>query len=425
MKHGDKTADKKARRARERNRHIARALGLVIVVAVAFSAGFFVRGESAFLAKLGFSVDGEETGTSSSSSSDKSTYDSVSARVSEVEDVLADNGVVSYDLDEVTSQTLAAFAAATDDDYLTYFDSERYGLYVKESADGSYAGIGVLFSEYEGRAYVSDVFEGSVAEAQGVQQGDFVVAIDGDDSHEWSMTETVNALSRGEGETVVVTWMRTSTLEADTGEEFTTTLECSEYTVANVTTELSGTVGYIELKQITQNADDLVSAAVTDLTAQGATSFVLDIRDNPGGYLTQAVNIANLFVKSGVIVEIETLDGSTTKTATGSVITEAPLVVLVNGYTSAAAEVLAAALQDNQRAQVVGAQTMGKGSVQVVRELSFGGALRYTAAYYKSPLGHEIDGVGVIPDMTVELGGDAASDAQKSLAMETAESLTQ
>ena len=425
MKHGDKKTVAKARKELERNRHLARALGLVIVVAVAFVAGFFVRGESAFLAGLGFPVTAEEAGPASSGSPSKSTFNSVSARVSEVEDVLAANSMDHYDLDAATAQTLEAFTASTEDGYLSYYDPARSELYVKESSDGSYSGIGALFSEYNGRAYVSDVFEGSVAEAQGVQQGDFVVAIDGDSSHQWSLTETVKALSREEGSTVVVTWMRPSSLEADTGEEFTTTLECSAYSVPNVTTELAGTVGYIKLKQITQNADDLVGKAIADLTAQGATSFVLDIRDNPGGYLTQAVNIANLFVKSGVIVEVQTLDGSSTKTASGPVATEAPLVVLVNGYTSAAAEVLAAALQDNKRAQVVGTQTLGKGSVQVVRELSFGGALRYTAAYYKSPLGHDINDVGVLPDKTVAAGGDAASDAQKRLALETAESLVQ
>ena len=188
-----------------------------------------------------------------------------------------------------------------------------------------------------------------MAEAQGVQQGDFVVAIDGDSSHQWSLTETVKALSREEGSTVVGTWMRPSSLEADTGEEFTTTLECSAYSVPNVTTELAGTVGYIKLKQITQNADDLVGKAIADLTAQGATSFVLDIRDNPGGYLTQAVDLASLFVKSGSIVQIETKDGKSVKSATGNVATDKPLVVLVNENTAAAAEVLAAALQENQR----------------------------------------------------------------------------
>ena len=105
--------------------------------------------------------------------------------------------------------------------------------------------------------------------------------------------------------------------------------------------------------------------------------------------------------------------------------TNLPLVVLVNEKTAGSAEVLASALQDSQRATVVGVQTQGKGSVQVVRELSFGGALRYTAAYYKSPLGHDINDVGVLPDKTVAAGGDAASDAQKRLALETAESLVQ
>ena len=239
------------------------------------------------------------------------------------------------------------------------------------------------------------------------------------------MNEVTASLDRAEGDTVVVTWRRPATLEAEGGEEFTTTLACSKYDVKNVTTSLEGTVGYVKVRQLTQTSADLVKQALADLGSQGALSFVLDIRDNPGGYLTQAVNIANLFVKSGVIVEVQTLDGSSTKTASGPVATEAPLVVLVNGYTSAAAEVLAAALQDNKRAQVVGTQTLGKGSVQVVRELSFGGALRYTAAYYKSPLGHDINDVGVLPDKTVAAGGDAASDAQKRLALETAESLVQ
>lgn len=423
MKHGDKKTVAKARKELERNRHLARALGLVIVVAVAFVAGFFVRGESAFLAGLGFPVTAEEAGPASSGSPSKSTFNSVSARVSEVEDVLAANSMDHYDLDAATAQTLEAFTASTEDGYLSYYDPARYELYVKESSDGSYSGIGALFSEYNGRAYVSDVFEGSVAEAQGVQQGDFVVAIDGDSSHQWSLTETVKALSREEGSTVVVTWMRPSSLEADTGEEFTTTLECSAYSVPNVTTELAGTVGYIKLKQITQNADDLVGKAIADLTAQGATSFVLDIRDNPGGYLTQAVDMASLFVKSGSIVQIETKDGKSVKSATGNVATDKPLVVLVNENTAAAAEVLAAALQENQRATLVGASTLGKGSVQVVRDLSFGGALRYTAAYYLTPQGRTINDVGVTPDVSVGLGGEAGSDNQRSLALETAQSL--
>ena len=94
--------------------------------------------------------------------------------------------------------------------------------------------------------------------------------------------------------------------------------------------------------------------------------------------------------------------------------------MLTNGYTSGAAEVLAAALQDNQRATIVGETTIGKGSVQVVHELSFGGAIRYTAGYYKSPLGHDIDGVGVIPDIAIS-SSEGGTDPQLVLAVETAQ----
>lgn len=177
------------------------------------------------------------------------------------------------------------------------------------------------------------------------------------------------------------------------------------------------------MRQLTQTSADLVKQALADLGSQGALSFVLDIRDNPGGYLTQAVDLASLFVKSGSIVQIETKDGKSVKSATGNVATDKPLVVLVNENTAAAAEVLAAALQENQRATLVGASTLGKGSVQVVRDLSFGGALRYTAAYYLTPQGRTINDVGVTPDVSVGLGGEAGSDNQRSLALETAQSL--
>ena len=161
--------------------------------------------------------------------------------------------------------------------------------------------------------------------------------------------------------------------------------------------------------------------AVADLESQGATSFVLDIRDNPGGFLSQSVDIASLFVKSGTIVKIQTKAEETSKTTSRPYVTEKPLVLLVNGKTSASAEVLAASLKDNQRATLVGSTTLGKGSVQVTRDLSFGGALRYTAAFYKSPLGHDIEGVGVTPDVMVGLA--EGEDNQKALALETAQSL--
>lgn len=413
-----------ARKARIRNLRIMRILAVTICLCLAFVGGFLVRSNDALLTSLGFPsllFDGA-TGTTSTTVKDKDTYNSLSARVSEVEDIIKEDSLDAYDLDAATTNVLAALADSTDDAYLRYYDLARYSALLNDSS-GSYAGIGALFSEYNGLAYVVDVCEGSVAQTAGVRQGDFVVAIDGDRSQEWSMNEVTSSLDRNEGDSVVITWRRPATLEAEGGAEFTTTLTCSKYDVKNVSTELSGTVGYIKVKQLTQNSSSLVKQAVVDLTGQGALSFVLDIRDNPGGYLTQAVDIASLFVKSGTIVQIQTKDGKTTKTATGAVATDKPLIVLVNGNTAAASEVLAAALQESQRATLVGTTTLGKGSVQVVRDLSFAGALRYTAAYYLSPQGRDINGVGVTPTVAVGLSSDPQIDNQKNLALETAQSL--
>ena len=127
-----------------------------------------------------------------------------------------------------------------------------------------------------------------------------------------------------------------------------------------------------------------------------------------------------MFLSSGTVVEVQTVDGQTAKPASGQPVTNAPLIVIVNKNTAAAAEVVAAALKESQRATLVGATTMGKGSVQVLHELSFGGAVRYTAAYYLTPEGHAIDQVGVTPEVTLE--NLAEGDAQKDYAIELAAS---
>lgn len=410
-----------ARRARARNMRLIKAFSVIIIVGVAFVAGFAARGDASLLESLGFTSLVVDVDRNPGSTTSGDTYNSLGARVEEVEGIIENDSLDFYDLGSATTNVLNALSETTEDAYLRYYDPARYSALLQDSAEQS-AGIGVLFSEYKGRAYAADVFEGSAAQVADVRSGDFVVAIDGDRSHEWTTNEVTSALKREEGDNVVITWRRAETLDDEAGEEFTTTLVCSNYSVKNVETELDDTVGYIRLKQITQNAASLVKSAVTDLETQGATSFVLDIRDNPGGFLTQSVDIASLFVKSGTVVKIQTKAEETTKTATNSTATnEKPLVVLVNGKTAASAEVLAAALQDNQRATLVGSTTLGKGSVQVTRDLSFGGALRYTAAYYKSPLGHDIEGVGITPDVAVGLA--EGEDNQKALAIETAQSL--
>ncbi len=408
-------------RERMRNRRIARALAFFMLVVLAFVGGFAVRSQVAFVASLGFPVEESQATATQANKPLKTSYNSLTARLEEVEDLLTSNSMDDLDLGRATPVVMKALMESLDDPYAAYFDAERYAAYVKEATERSYTGIGVLFSEHDGRVYAADVFEGSEAESLGVAQGDFIEAIDGTSTEGWTSSEVINDLAREEGSQVVVSWMHPSSPDAQKGSSFTTTLTSHAFELPNVSTSLDDGVGYVRLRQISQNSSDLVKDAISSLTAEGATAFVLDIRDNPGGYLTQAVDIACLFVQSGVIVEVETADGTTPKSATGTTITNAPLVVLANDYTSAAAEVLAAGLQGNQRATVVGQTTRGKGSVQVTRELTFGGGVRYTAAYYLTPLGASIDGVGVVPNVSLVSSDD--SDMQLEVAVDTARSL--
>ncbi|MBQ9002324.1 MAG: PDZ domain-containing protein [Eggerthellaceae bacterium] len=413
----------RTRKMRARSHRLIKLFIAFILVVLAFLGGFALRGQSAFLQSLGFpaSVTGLDQTIASDLAAQSDVYNSVSARMAEVETLLASDSLDSYDLAEATGTTLNGLAEASNDPYLRYYSPERYTSLLN-SQDEGYAGVGVLFSEYNGKAYVVDVFEGSPAQLEGVREGDFVVSINGDNSQTWSRSEVAAALSQEQGSTVVITWRRPESLEADGGEEFTTTLACEEYNEVNVTTEYNSerTVGYIKMKQLTQNASALVQSAIADLTAQGARSFVLDLRDNPGGYLSQAVGVASQFMSSGTVVEIQTVDGQSARTASGQPASPAPLVVITNKNTAAAAEVVAAALKESQRATLVGTNTMGKGSVQVLSELSFGGALRYTAAYYLTPEGHAIDQVGVTPEVILEATGDG--DPQKDYAIELAAS---
>lgn len=400
-----------------RNAKILKTLVLCIGACLLFSAGFVVRGNTELMERVGIVASQNGSAASQNSSGEAG---EVASHLDEVERMITSNSLDTYDVDASTLAVLDAFLKTTNDSYSRYFNDARYTAYVTESTE-QYPGVGVFFSEENGRAYAIDVFENSSAADAGVRQGDIVVAIDGDRSQDWTATEAINAVQRSDGSSVVITWLRPAT---DGGEdtEFTTTLVCSDYQEPNVTTQKIGTVGYIGLKQLTQNSDSLVRTAIAELTEEGATSFVLDLRDNPGGYLTKAVDVASLFIRSGVVVEIDTLDAKTSKQVSGEVATDAPLVVLVNGNTAGSAEVLAAALQDTDRATLAGTTTMGKGSVQVTKPLSFGGALRYTAARYIAPSGYSIDNVGVVPDVTVTLREDSSSDNQKDYAVEVAAS---
>lgn len=400
----------------KRNASIVKFLGACIFVCVVFCAGFAVRGNTDLLGAMGLSSFDTDSDVNPGMTVSGDTYNSLSARFAEVDGILSEGGMGSYDLSQATSKALSAFLGAVDDPYLRYYDDQSYQSYLTTTKNPN-AGIGVLFGESDGQCFVSDVFEDSAAASAGIQSGDRIVSIDGVAKTTWSAPDVLNALSRGEGESVFITWNRPAT-ESSEESTFGTTLTFSSSSEENVTYEMQEGIGIIRLKQITSDSASQVTNAINAVTAEGAHSLVLDLRDVPGGYLTQAVDISSLFIQSGVVVQIETTEGTTSRSADGKSITSAPLVVLVNGRTSGCAEVLAAALQETDRASVVGTATLGKGSVQIMQPLSFGGALRYTAAYYLTPNGRQIEGTGVSPDIE-----SSSASTQESVALDVARSL--
>ncbi len=405
---------------RKFNQRLIKILVVFLIVFFSFLIGFFMRGNSDFLQTLG--LPEYITGVAKSKAQDlttskKNVFNSISARINEVEDVLASDSLDTYSLDGATNAFFESLSKASNDPYLHYFSADRYNTLMNTQDEG-YAGVGVLFSEYDGKAYVVDVFEGSPAQLAGVQNGDFVHSINGDASHVWSRSEVTALLNKSEGGSVVITWRRPESLESESGDTFTTALECKEYQKQNISMDYieDKRVAVIDINQLTQNSASYVEEYVNDAIAREIQGFVLDLRDNPGGYLSQAIDIASLFIATGNVVEIETVDGISTKAVTGKPITSLPVVVLVNKNTADAAEVLAAAIKESQRGILVGITTMGKGTIQVMYELSFGGAMRYTAAYYLTPGGHEINDIGITPDVILSKSDEG--DFQRDYAIE-------
>lgn len=409
------------RRARARVVRAAWVMFILIFMVLMFVGGFLIRGESAVLDYFGFSQFAIDVERNPGATVSGDTRDSVGARVEEVEGIIESYSVDDYDLDAATSSLLQDLSESTGDPYFEYYDVERYANFSAESKD-RVEGVGILFSEYKGRAYAADVLEGSQAEALGIQIGDVVVSIDGDSSHEWTVNEVVSAVTQAQGKNIVIGWQSGANKGETKGDYLSTKLKCTEIYEKNVSWKIVDEVGIITLQQITQTSSKQVRAAVEDMQAQGVESFVLDLRDNPGGFLTQAVDIASCFISSGTVIRIQQKSGETSKVAEEETLTDLPLVVLVNGNTAAAAEVIAGAIQDNARGTIVGTVTQGKGSIQVLRELSFGGAIRYTAGYYLTPSGNQIEGEGISPDLSVSTSEE--SDNQLSTAISAARELT-
>lgn len=311
-----------------------------------------------------------------------------------------------YDRDDMDEAAVKAYVDALDEPYTHYYSPDEFDEYVSEVED-SYVGIGVVISvdEQEEKIIIIAPTEDSPAREAGVLPGDYIIAVDGKEYSGDEMDACVRAIKSGkEGSTVKLTTERDGKL---TDIE----IERKEISVHSVHSEMAeDNIGYIRISEFNTNNDSSGEDTYTEfvsnikeLKSQGMEKLIIDLRDNPGGVLGVVVDVADYLLPEGIITYTETKTGKRTDYKSDPSETDIPIVVLINGNTASAAEILTGALKDYDRADVVGTTSFGKGIVQTVYPFADGSGMSMTIAKYYTPDGVCIHGVGIEPDYEVKL----------------------
>ena len=300
-------------------------------------------------------------------------------------------------------EAIRGMLASLDDPYTRFLDPKEFKqMQIDTSGELTGVGIQITLDKDTKEIVVVSPIEGTPASKAGVLPKDVIVSVDGKTTKGMTTDDAVKLIRGKEGSEVTLGLRRK-------GEVVIVPLKRARIEInaveSRLNTSADGTkVGYIRLKQFNAKASREMRAAIRDLEKQGAQGFVLDLRSNPGGLLEASVDIARQWLDEGTIVSTKTRDGiQDVRRATGSAVTDRPVVVLVNEGSASASEILSGALQDNNRAVLVGQKTFGKGLVQSVRGLSDGSGLTVTIAKYLTPKGTDIHKNGIRPDVPVEL----------------------
>lgn len=317
----------------------------------------------------------------------------------------------SVDPDLLRQGAIEGVLRALGDPHTEYIDPETYALGI-DIISGTFEGIGAQVEQdpVTGDIVIVTPFRDSPAEKAGVRPGDIIRAVDGVSTDGWTVTEAVTRI-RGPAGTKV-----TLTLEHSNGEVEDVTITRSTIVIPTVfTREIEDANGqpvrdlaYIELQQFTEQTVRDLREVLKEITSEGYSGLILDLRRNPGGALDATIDVADMFLDEGVILTQVDREGKETvyRAEPGGEATDIPMVILVGPGSASGAEVVAGALRDNGRAVLIGEKTFGKGSVNHLRELSDGGALYVTIARWLTPSGQQIEGVGLIPDVEVPLSED-------------------
>lgn len=324
---------------------------------------------------------------------------STMAKIRQIEKTLDTYYVEDYDKELAEELMYTGLAAGVGDPYTYYLSADSLAEQMEKNS-GHFVGIGVeIYAGDDGYIVVSSVTPGGPAEAAGILAEDKITEVDGE-SITGKTAADVSALVKGEaGTDVTLTIFREST-----GEVLEKTVTRQDIQVKTVSWRMmDDNIGYIAITNFRENTYSQFKEALDMLEAEGMEKLVLDLRNNTGGLVKSAHEIGEELLPEGIMVYTMDKDGNREDTLCDDVYNDVPLVVLVNGNSASAAEILAGAIQDTGRGQLIGTTTFGKGLVQRLFTLPDGSGLNVTIQKYYTPNGTSIHGVGITPDYEMEL----------------------
>lgn len=322
----------------------------------------------------------------------------------------------TLDPTKVLDGARAGLVSAAGDPYTEYLTSAQ-AKDLQDSLSGTLSGIGVEVGLKNNRLTVIAPVAGTPADKAGLKAGDAIASIDGVDSSTLTLDQSVAKIRGNKGTQVKLVIIRGS------NEPMTITITRDVITVPSVKTEIKpGNVGLITISEFGTDTGTLVQQAATQFKAAGVSKIIIDVRDNPGGYLDQAVSVASEFLPKGETVVSERKGSSVLDTmkSSGGDLNDARVVIMINSGSASASEILAGALGDNHRATTLGVTSFGKGSVQEIQSLGDGDQLKVTIAHWYTPNGVNINKSGIKPNQIVTLSqadSDAGRDPQLDAAL--------
>ncbi len=335
-------------------------------------------------------------------SEDNSSLSGLEATLASFRSVLEEKYMGEIDDEALIEGAIKGYVSALGDPYTTYYTKEEMDELMEETT-GNYVGIGIYMTlDLENNAiYVVKPMEGSPAEEAGIQAGDLITKVDGKEYSGEELDQASNAIKGEEGTTVKLEILRD-------GETQELEVERRKIVVSHIVEKKFDNVGYLLIEDFDGGCAKEFEEKYKELESQGIDRLIIDLRNNGGGVVDEAVSIADMLLdKDDTILITKDKKGNEeiTKSEHNPTITM-PVVVLTNGYSASASEILVGALQDNERATIVGTKTYGKGVIQEVDRLNDGSGLKITIEEYYTPNKNEINKVGIEPDEEIDLSDE-------------------